>query len=100
MLNTTTGLYISCATQAEALLCPIQGLQTSVIAGVGNTEIENSNQRPDGNSAEVPITEMRYWYAGISSATAGLGALCLSYQLNLGIISDTLLAVNKDLYWH
>jgi hypothetical protein len=98
-VNTTTGLYISCATQAEALLCPIQGLQTSVIAVVGNTDIDNSNQRPDGNSAEVPINEMRYLYAGISSATAGLGALCLSYQLNLGIIYDTLLSVNKDLYW-
>ena len=103
-IDPTANTIVAPITQAAAQLVPIQGIQSSNVAAVSSTAVNTGNQRPDGNCSNVLLSEFRYLFAGATGnnaviATSTTGSVYLSYQLNLGIIYDTLLALNKDLYW-
>ena len=101
-VDATSNAFSGCVNTTASQLVPVQGIQPSLVSTYAVNAIATENQRPDGSAPHVPINEHRYLFAGAvgtDDPPTLTGHLSLSYQLNLGIVYDTLLSINKDLYW-
>ena len=102
-INATNNAPVAPATQAAAQLVPVQGIQCSNATDLAVNTLNTTNQRPDGTCPNITLNEFRYLFASVvGTGVAGSetsGTFAMAYQLNLGIIYDTLLSINKDLYW-